>query len=106
MNVFGLFFQVGILWLLITIFTESTNSSQSLRETWIVIIGMMMVGTLNRWLLYAHLGFFTVVLEIAALYNLIDKVCGVSQKATLKICGWYLGLSILVGFVSAAFSMS
>jgi hypothetical protein len=78
---FGLFFQVGILWFLITLFTGSTDSSRSLRETWIVIIGMLIVGLLARFMLAALLGdleilidIVALLIDIAALYVLVDKV--------------------------------
>ena len=100
MGIIELFFQVGILWLLITIFTNSVDSSRSLRETWIVIIGMMLFGLISRWFLADLLGVFTGLLDLVALYFLIDKVCGQSRKVTLKICGWYLGISILIGLFS------
>ncbi|HEY1121685.1 MAG TPA: hypothetical protein VGE67_08800, partial [Haloferula sp.] len=67
MNVFGTFLQVGILWFLITLFTRSTSSSQSLTETWIVVIGMLIVSFLTRLLLGAILGPFTLLINIAAL---------------------------------------
>jgi len=91
-SLFSLFFQVGILWLLITLFTRSTSSSQSLRETWIVILGMMIFGFFSRWFLDDIFGPLTGLLNIAWLYFLIDKVCRQSRKVTLKICGWYLGI--------------
>jgi uncharacterized membrane protein YuzA (DUF378 family) len=72
---------VGILWFLITLFTGSTDSSRSLRETWIVIIGMLIVGLLARFMLAALLGdleilidIVALLIDIAALYVLVDKV--------------------------------
>lgn len=104
MNVIGTFLQVGILWFLITLFTRSTNSSQSLNETWIVIIGMLMVTFLTGLLLGGVLGPFTAIIDIAALYLLVDKVCGTSRKVTIKICAWYLGISFLFGLFFALLS--
>ena len=105
MNAIGTFLQVGILWFIITLFTRSTNSSQSLNETWIVVIGMLIVSFLSRLLLGAILGPFTVIVEIAALYLLVDKVCGTSRKVTVKICAWYLGVSFLFGLFFALLSV-
>jgi len=104
MNIISLFLQVGILWFLITLFTRSTNSSQTLIETWIVVIGMLIIGGLTRFFLSGILGPFTIVIEAAALYFLVGKVCGASRKATLKICGWYFGLSLLTGLFFALLS--
>lgn len=101
MNVFGTFLQVGILWFLITLFTRSTSSSQSLTETWIVVIGMLIVSFLTRLLLGAILGPFTLLINIAALYILVDKVCGTSRKVTIRICAWYLGISFLLSLLFA-----
>lgn len=96
MSIIGTFLSVGILWFLITFFSRSTSSTQSLTETWIVIIGMMIVNLLSRWLLGGILGPFTLLISVAALYFLVDKVCGTPRKATIKICAWYFGLSFLI----------
>ena len=104
MNTFGTFLSVGVLWFLITLFTGSTDSSQSLRETWIVVIGMLIVSLLSRLLLGAVLGPFTVVIDIIALYLLVDKVCGTSRKKTIKICAWYFGISFMIGLFSLLLS--
>ncbi len=106
MNTFGTFLSVGVLWFLITLFTGSTDSSQSLRETWIVVIGMLIVSLLSRLLLGGILGPFTVVINIAALYLLIDKVCGASRKTTIKICAWYCGISFVIGLLSVLLATS
>ena len=47
MNIIGTFISVGILWFLITLFTRSTNSTHTLNETWIVVIGMLFVKFLS-----------------------------------------------------------
>lgn len=104
MNVIGIFLQVGILWFLITLFTRSTSSSESLNETWIVVFGMLIVSFLTRLLLGGILGPFTVVINIAALYLLVDKVCGTSRKVTVRICAWYFGISFLIGLFFAMIS--
>ena len=102
MHTFGILLQLGILWFLITLFTDSTNSSQSLRETWIVLFGVMLVGLLSRLFLGDLIGPFTAIIEIAVLYLLIDKVCGTDRRSTLNICGWYLLISILINLGLAA----
>ncbi len=90
--------SVAILWFLITLFTRSTNSSQTLTETWIVMIGMLMVSLLTKFLLGGVLGIFTLVLNVVALYFLVDKVCGASRAATIRICAWYFGLTFIINF--------
>jgi hypothetical protein len=104
MQVIGLFLQVGILWFLITLLTRSTNANQSLNETWIVIFGMLIVGFVSRLFLSAFLGPFTVLVDVAALYLLVDKVCGTSRKTTIRICAWYFGISFLIGLFFALLS--
>lgn len=99
MDIIGTFLAVGILWFLITWFTSSTNSSHSLNLTWIVVIGMLIVGMLTKFFLSGILGPFTVIVDIAALYFLVDKVCETSQRITVRICAWYLGLSFLISLV-------
>jgi len=102
MNIFGTFLSVGILWFLITLFTRSTSSSKSLNETWIVVFGMLIVSFLSRLLLGGLLGPFTIIVNIAALYLLVDKVCDTDRRTTIKICVWYFGLSLLIGLCLAA----
>lgn len=104
MNIIGTFISVGLLWFLITLFTRSTNSSQTLTETWIVVIGMLFVSFLSNLLLGGILGPFTAIVNIAALYFLVDKICGASQKVTIKICVWYLILSFLISLFFAFLS--
>jgi hypothetical protein len=104
MQVIGLFLQVGILWFLITLFTRSTNANQSLNETWIVVFGMLIVGFVSRLLLSPFLGPFIVIIDVTALYLLVDKVCGTSRKTTIRICAWYFGISILIGLFFALLS--
>jgi hypothetical protein len=104
MNAFGTFLSVGLLWFLITFFTRSTDASQSLRETWIVVIGMLIISLLSRLFLAGILGPFTAIINIAALYLLIDRVCGMNRRTTIKICAWYLGISFLIGLLSLLLS--
>ncbi|MGC6426503.1 MAG: hypothetical protein ACON5H_05840 [Akkermansiaceae bacterium] len=87
---------------MITIFTGSTNSSQSLRETWIVLLGMLIASYLARFLFGGVLGPFAGLLSIAVLYFLIGKICGVRRKVALRICGWYLGILIFIHFAFTA----
>ncbi len=93
----GLYLRVGILWFLVMQFTGSANSAQSLRKTCIVVLGMMIVSFLTPWLLGGIIGTFTAIIDIAILYVLIDRVCGTTRKTTLKICGCYLGVLLLIG---------
>ena len=94
--ILGPFISAAILWFLITLFTRSTSSSQTLTETWIVVIGMAMVSIVVRLLLGEILGIFTLALDVFALYLLVDKVCGVRRAATIRICVWYFVLTFLI----------
>lgn len=105
MFVIATMLKVGILWFLITLFTRSNDSKQSFNETLIVIFGMMLVGILSRIFLVPLIGYFTVLIEIAALYFLVDFACGHSRKVTLKICGWYLVIGILLSLFGAIMNM-
>ena len=96
MNIFGTFISVAVLWFLITLFTRSTSSSRNLNEAWIVVIGMLIVRFVLRHLLGGVLGLFTIVLEIGALYLLVDKICGTSRATTIRICVWYFVVSFLI----------
>lgn len=99
MYVFNLFLQVGILWFLVTLYSRSSNSSSTLRETWIVVLGVLCVGFVARLALGWLLGPFVGLINIAALYLLVDKVCGLSQKATMKICVWYIVSLFILGIL-------
>ena len=91
----GVFFDIALLWFFIVLFTRSTNADQSLTETFIVIIGVMLSGFI-AWLL---IGPAALLIQIIALYFLVDKVCGWDRRTTLKICGWYLGTKLLLGWL-------
>jgi len=105
MGISNLFLQVGILWFLITLYSRSTNSASSLRETWIVVIGVMIVGLLARLILGGILGPFVGLINIVALYYLIDKVCGLSREATRKICIWYVVSLIILSILGYILSI-
>ena len=107
MIIINAFIQVGILWFLITLFTGATNSSQTLTHTWIIVIGMVLVSIITAVLL-TILGLPELIglpVKVGALYLLVDKVCQCSQQVTLKICGWYLGISFLLGILFALMKM-
>ena len=99
MSIVNLFLQIGVLWFLITFYSRSTNSSSTLRETWIVVIGMLIVGLFSRLLLGGILGPFTGIPSLIALYILVDKVCGLSRKVTIKICVIYVVIMVLFGII-------
>ena len=105
MSIINIFLQVGVLWFLITFYSRSTNSSSTLRETWIVVIGMLIVGLFSRLLLGGILGPFTGILSLIALYFLVDKICGLSRKITIKICVFYVVIMILFGIVGRILAM-
>lgn len=93
---FGIVLQAGILWFLITFFTRQANSVQSWREAKIVLIGVLFVTILSRLLLLNLLGPLVLLIEAAALYLLVDKVCETSQRVTIKICVWYFAATLVI----------
>lgn len=102
MQVIKIFLHVGVLWFLIAFFTRSNDSKQSLREASIVVFGIFFVRLATILLqLRGSLSPLALVIEIAALYLLVDKVCGCSLRTTVKICGWYIGISILFAVISS-----
>lgn len=96
---FGLVFQAGLLWFVITLFTKQTNNSHSRNEMTIILIGFIAAALLTDLVLGPILGIFTVAINVVVLYILIDKVCGTSKKITMKICAWYAGITITVRIV-------
>jgi len=96
MTIFSIFISLALLWFLVTLFTRSTNSSQTLTESWIIVIGMLIVNLLSKLFLYHFLGIFTLVVNIIALYFLVDKICGTPKSITIRICAWYFGLTFVM----------
>jgi hypothetical protein len=91
MNIIGTGIDLGILWLLIVLFTRSTDSEQSYREAFIVVFGVMIVGMVSSFFLGE---WFAIIPTLVALYYLVDWACGDERRVTIKICGWYLVASI------------
>ena len=95
-----LFIQVAVLWCLIAIYSGSSGSSSSVQhESWVVIIGVAIVGIVSRLLLAGILGPFTDVIPLIALYFLVDKVCDLGRDKTIKICSFYVVIMIMLGIV-------
>lgn len=94
MTTLGTFLDLGILWFLITLFTDSTNAEQSYRETSIVIFGVMTIGV--GFKLFLGDTPLVIPVQLAALYYLVDWSCGCDRRITWKICGWYLVTSLIV----------
>ena len=42
------------------------------------------------------LGPLTFVVNVVALYFMVDKVCGTNKAVTIRICAWYFGISFLI----------
>lgn len=91
------FLDLGILWFLIVLFTGSIDANQSYRETWIVIFGVMVVGLVFRSFLGDALRLLATPFQLVALYYLVGWSCGTGRRTTLKICGWYLVVSVAMG---------
>jgi hypothetical protein len=96
MNILLFFVQLGFLWFLISLFTESSNPGQSLRETWIVIFGTAIINVLGQLLLGSILGPFAGLIAVVALYFLVLKVCGTDRRSALNICGWFFGILVVL----------
>lgn len=103
MEAAGTFVSLGILWFLITLFTDSIDSEASFREAWIVYFGVAIVGIPCRLILADGLEPLAAVGETAALYFLVGKVCETDRRTTMKICGWYLLGTLVVSGISYAF---
>ena len=102
---FSLVAHGALIWLLITLFSRSTNSTQTLRETWIVVIGMSAVRLVTFLLFGSFLGLLTFVIDVVVLYFLVDKVCELNRRVTIKICVWYTIIVFLIGVVSIILSI-
>jgi len=102
---FSLVAHGALIWLLITLFSRSTNSSQTLRETWVVVIGMSAVRLVTFLLFGGFLGLLTFVIDVVVLYFLVDKVCELNRRATVKICVWYVIVVFLIGVVTNILSI-
>ncbi len=91
---------MGILWFLIALFTESSNSEQSRREAGMIAVGAMLAGLLTHLLVGKALWPLTVVTQLGTLYFLVRKVCDTEPLTALKICGWYVIVCILAFLAS------
>lgn len=96
MDTFAALISVTILWFLITLFTRSTNSSQTLTESWIVVIGMLIANLLIKLLLGGLPVLIGRILSVIILYFMVDKICGTSKQTTMRICIWYFVISALI----------
>jgi hypothetical protein len=97
MSIVDTIFDLGILWFLIVLFTDSIDEDQSYREAFIVIFGVMIVGLISRLFLDPSLRWLATPIQLGALYFLVEWSCGTDRKTTLKICGWYLIASVAMG---------
>jgi hypothetical protein len=98
----GTIIDLALLWFLVVLFTGSISSEQSYRETWIAVFGTKIVGLVSSFTLpdgFRDLGF---VAQSLALFYLVTWACGTDRRTTLKICGWYLVVSLVfqIGFHS------
>lgn len=66
-----------------------------------MVFGMMIVNLVLMLLFRGGLAPVALVLDIAALYLLVDKVCASNRTTTFKICGWYIGFRLLLALLSA-----
>ena len=95
----GILINLGVLWFLITFFTGSTNSDQSLRETIIVIFGVGIVQMVCGLALPGGFELLSIPVSLGALYFLVGWSCETDRRTTIKICAWYMLVALLTSFV-------
>ncbi len=88
--------SASLLWLLLTLFSRSQNSSQNLTESWIVIFAMLIIDWVLRLTVAPFIGSFTALIHMVALYFVIAKVCDLDRGRTIRICVWYFLISFLM----------
>ena len=98
----GTIFDLALLWFLIVYFTGSISSEHSYRETWIVVFGTKIVGLVSSFALPDGFRELAAVAQLITLFYLVGWTCGTDGRTTLKICGWYLALGLIlqIGFHS------
>jgi hypothetical protein len=69
------------------------------------MVGMIIVGFFSRLLLGGILGPFTGIISLIALYFLVDKICDLNRKITIKICIFYVVIMILFGIAGHILTM-
>ena len=94
--IIGVVFKAALLWLLITFYTRQTSSDQSWREAQIVLMIFLAVSIAVRLFLGNILGLFVVLIEVGALYVIVDRVCETPKRVTIRICAWYFSVMFLV----------
>ena len=86
----GIFLNLGVLWVIVILFTESTDAERSYLEVWVVIFGVLLAGLFATFLLPSGFEVLGVVAQAIALFFLVEWSCGTDRRATWKICGTYL----------------
>lgn len=94
---FGIFISVGLLWILLLIYSPTTDANQSRIETWSVVLAMQILRIIGGFVLIPFIGPLFIFVEVVALYFLVTKICDLDRSRTLRICFWYLGILFLLG---------
>lgn len=88
--------ELCLLWLLIVIFTKSTNSGRSRYQAGIVAFGTIIPALVLALLLIPYYGKQTMpfirLFQVFILYFLIRKTCYLSRSAALHLCTWFVVL--------------
>jgi len=92
-----------LLWLLIVIFTKSTNSQRSEDQAGIVMFGTIIPAAVLALLIIPSFGKQTIpfirLFQIFLLYFLLRKTCYLSRGAALHLCTWFIALVIVGGYI-------
>lgn len=88
------FVPLGLIWVLIVIFTGSRDSDQSYREALICASGLAVISMIFAWVVPAPYNLLRYPVQLVALFFLVDRVCECSRSVTWRILIWYVVISV------------
>ena len=91
--------SAGILWLLLIVFHEGTSFEVQERNTLIIIGVVCLVGRISALLLPSGWGVLGLLFQVAALYLIIDRLCGYSTRTILKIMISFFGTHMILSMI-------
>lgn len=89
------FFPIGLVWILITIFTGSRDEDQSYREALICTCGLAAISMIFSWFLPEQFALLRYPIQVIALFFLVERVCESSRATTWRIIIWYVVISLI-----------
>jgi hypothetical protein len=101
----GLGISLTLLWILIALFNKSGHPELDQREAQIVVMGVAIVGII-AWLLFGRI--FRpapALLQLVALFILVERVCETDRPTTIRICGYYLLVLFVLHFILRLLTM-